>query len=158
MLKALAWSGAICIWLVFCFSPAAATPTASGSIVVDGRTRTFRLHIPPSLSDTVPAAVVLAFHGGGSDGRAMERFTGFSRLADREGFMVVYPDAVDGNWVDGREGLHTAAHREGVDDIAFIAALLDELERRHSIDAKRIFATGISNGGIFSPPIWRTVS
>jgi len=52
--------------------------------------------------------------------------------------------------VDGRQGLHTAAHREGVDDIAFIAALLDELARRHPIDAKRIFATGISNGGIFS--------
>jgi polyhydroxybutyrate depolymerase len=46
--------------------------------------------------------------------------------------------------------LRTAAHREGVDDIAFIAALLDALARRHPIDAKRVFATGISNGGIFS--------
>ena len=150
MLKALARSAATCAWLLFSFFPAAAAPTGSGSIVVDGRTRTFRLHIPPGLGGTVPAAVVLALHGGGSDGRGMERFTGFSRLADREGFIVVYPDAVDGNWVDGREGLHTAAHRKGVDDIAFIAALLDELARRHPIDARRIFATGISNGGIFS--------
>jgi polyhydroxybutyrate depolymerase len=150
MLKLLARFAAIYAWLVLVSVPAGATPTESGSIVVDGRTRTYRLHIPPGLGDTTPAAVVLAFNGGGSDGRGMERFTGFSRLADREGFTVVYPDAVDGNWVDGREGLHTAAHREGVDDIAFIAALLDELARRRPIDPKRIFATGISNGGIFS--------
>ncbi len=138
------------LWLTLVPAPAATVSTASGSIVVDGRTRSYRLHIPGGLADAEPAPVVLAFHGGGSNGRGMERLTGFSGLADREGFIVVYPDAVDGNWVDGREGLRTAAHREGVDDVTFIAALLDELARRHPIDAKRVFATGISNGGIFS--------
>jgi polyhydroxybutyrate depolymerase len=124
--------------------------TVAGSVIVDGRTRSYRLHIPAWLADAASAPVVLAFHGGGSSGRGMERFTGFSRLADREGFIVVYPDAIDGNWVDGREGMRTTAHRENVDDVAFIAALLDELPRRHPIDTKRVFATGISNGGIFS--------
>ena len=138
------------LWLALFPALAAAAPTESDSIVVDGRTRSYRLHIPAGLADAASAPVVLAFHGGGSNGRGMERFTGFSRLANREGFIVVYPDAVDGNWVDGREGIRTKAHREGVDDIAFIAALLDALARRHPIDAKRVFATGISNGGIFS--------
>jgi polyhydroxybutyrate depolymerase len=144
--------GRAAAWLCLALLPAlaATAATESDSIVVDGRTRSYRLHIPAGLADTAPAPVVLAFHGAGSNGRGMERFTGFSRLADREGFIVVYPDAVEGNWVDGREGLRTAAHRQGVDDIAFIAALLDELARRHRIDAKRVFATGISNGGIFS--------
>jgi polyhydroxybutyrate depolymerase len=112
-------------------------------IPVDGRMRTYRLHLPEGLAETPAAPVVLVFHGGGGSGRGMERLTGFSRLADREGFIV-------GNWVDGREGLDTAAHREGVDDVAFIAALLDQLAHRHPIDPKRVFATGISNGGIFS--------
>ena len=152
MLKALTQLASLAawLWLTLVPAPASAAATESHSIAIDGRPRSYRLHIPSGLSDTAPAPIVLVFHGGGSNGRAMERFTGFSRLADREAFIVVYPDAVDGNWVDGREGLRTKAHREGVDDIAFIAALLDELARRHPVDAKRVFATGISNGGIFS--------
>jgi len=92
-------------WLCLALFPTltATAATESDSLVVDGRTRSNRLHIPTGFADTAPAPVVLAFHGGGS-GRGMERFTGFSRLADREGFIVVYPDAVEGNWVDGREG------------------------------------------------------
>ncbi len=138
------------LWLALFPALAAAAPTESDSIVVDGRTRSYRLHIPAGLAGTTPAPIVLVLHGGGGNGRGMERLTGFSRLADRERFIVVYPDAVDGNWVDGRVGMRTEAHRKGIDDVAFIAALLDEVARRRPIDAKRVFATGISNGGIFS--------
>jgi polyhydroxybutyrate depolymerase len=144
------WAGAawLCLTLIAAYPAAARTEVQS--VPVDGRVRTYRLHIPGGLTETTPAPVVLAFHGGGGNGRSMERLTGFSRLADREHFVVVYPDAVDGNWVDGRVDMRTTAHRQGVDDVAFIAALLDDLARRHPIDAKRVFATGISNGGIFS--------
>ncbi len=143
--QAAAWLG-----LTLLAALPAAARTESHRIVVDGRARSYLLHLPPNIAGGEPAALVLAFHGGGSNGRAMEWLTGFSRIADREGFIVVYPDAVADNWVDGRVGMRMKAQREGIDDVAFVAALLDELARRYSIDAKRVFATGISNGAIFS--------
>ena len=49
-----------------------------------------------------PLPAVLAFHGGGSNARQMEQYTRFNDLAAKAGFLVVYPEAVDGNWNDGR--------------------------------------------------------
>jgi len=112
-------------------------------ISVHGTTRTYLLHLPASLQSGHPAPLVLMFHGG--DGRAapMPRFTGFDELADAKGFIVVYPDGLDRHWNDGR-GLSKA------DDVGFVRALIDELEGEHLVDPKRIYATGISNGGFFS--------
>ena len=76
--------------------------------------------------------------------------THFSDLADREGFIAVYPDGLWKNWNDGRAPSVSRAHRENVDDIGFVSALIDAVSMDHRIDLKRIFATGISNGGIFS--------
>jgi polyhydroxybutyrate depolymerase len=108
--------------------------------VEDGR-RTYLLHVPPNVAN--PAPVVLAFHGGGGDGRGMERLSGLSALSDREGFIVVYPDGRNRHWSDGR-GMSDA------DDVGFVVALLDALAKEHAIDAERVYATGISNGAIFS--------
>lgn len=118
--------------------------TVEKSIDVGGVKRAYRLHVPPGYSKEKPVALVLVFHGGGGDGRSMERMSKFSELSDKEGFIVVYPDAVERNWNDGR-GKFTKG-----DDLAFMDALLDALAKEHSIDEKRVFATGISNGAIFS--------
>jgi polyhydroxybutyrate depolymerase len=74
--------------------------------------------------------------------------TGFSDDADREGFLVVYPDGIEHNWNDGRGT--TDAERLGVDDVKFVRALIEELTRTFPIDPARIYATGVSNGGIFT--------
>ncbi len=79
----------------------------------------------------------------------MEPFTGFSILADREAFVVVYPDAIAQNWNDGREAAAIDSQAQQVDDVAFVAAMIHDIESRNRIDAKRIFAAGFSNGGIF---------
>lgn len=141
-------AGRLCLTLLAALPGTARTE--SHSILVDGRVRSYLVHFPSNFADDEPTALVLAFHGGGSNGRAMEWLTGFSRLSDREGFIVAYPDAVAGSWVDGRVGMRTKAHRKGIDDVAFVAALLDKLARRYAIDAGRVFATSISNGAIFS--------
>jgi polyhydroxybutyrate depolymerase len=121
--------------------PAAKYPRAV-TVEVDGRRRTGLLHVPASAHR--PAPLLLAFHGGGGNAGSMERLSGLSALADREGFVVVYPDSIDGHWRDGREwGLSP------VDDVAFVDSLVDAISRVHPVDEKRIFATGISNGGIF---------
>ncbi|MGH9846759.1 MAG: hypothetical protein ACREEM_49295 [Blastocatellia bacterium] len=63
--------------------------TFDRSLVHDGLTRTYRIHIPPSYNPSKPAALVLALHGGGGNGQGMERLTGLTPLSDREGFIVV---------------------------------------------------------------------
>lgn len=111
--------------------------------------REYLLYIPLRAPPDRPLAVVLAFHGGGSRARQMEGLTGFVALARREEFIVVYPEGVNRGWNDGRVAIDIALRRD-VDDVAFVVAILDALAKERAIDRKRVFATGISNGAIFS--------
>ncbi len=126
-------------------TPAPATTTAASaqSILVDGRTRTFRLHVPASLG-AGPAPLVLVFHGRGGSGARMEDTTRFGRLADRDGFIVAFPDGYERSWNDGRGS--ASAERAGVDDVAFARVLIDHLARTYPVDGGRIYAAGFSNG------------
>jgi len=80
----------------------------------------------------------------------MVNLTKFNSIADQEKFIVVYPQGIGKNWNDGRVNEVSQAHQENIDDIAFFDTLLQHLSSLYPVDAKRIFATGISNGGIFS--------
>lgn len=121
-----------------------------GMLVSGGLARTYLLHVPPRYDAGTGWPLVLALHGGGGRGRSMPGLTGLSRLADRHGFLVVYPDGVGRSWNDGREEPDIPAQRQRVDDVAFLAALIDALSRRYRVDAARVYATGISNGGFMS--------
>ncbi len=115
---------------------------------VGGVSRSYYLHVPVDAPADAP--LVLVFHGGGSDsttgGKNMHRFTGFNDIADRDGFVVAYPNSLAGNWNDGRVG-HGA---EDVDDLAYVDAMLDDIAGRAAIDRLRVYSVGISNGGFFS--------
>jgi polyhydroxybutyrate depolymerase len=113
------------------------------SIDVNGTTREYLLHAPANLPAKKLAPLVLVFHGGGGQARNMARFTHFDAVADREGFFVAYPESFNKQWNDTR-GLSPA------DDVAFIRALIEHLARAYPIDMRRVYATGISNGGFFS--------
>lgn len=126
-----------------------ASPSRSREIQLGGRLRTYLLHVPPTPRDH-PLPLVFVFHGGGGDGAGMERLSRFSERADREGFIAVYPDGLWNHWNDGREEAVSRAHRERVDDVGFVSATIEAVSRENPVDARRIFATGISNGGIFS--------
>jgi polyhydroxybutyrate depolymerase len=132
------------------FAPAGPDAAERHTLSSGGRERTYRLHAPASLPADRPAPLVLVFHGGEGDGLSAERLTGFDALADREGFLVAYPDGWDKHWNDGRNVPSFAAYRDRIDDVAFVAALLDDVARRREVDPGRVFATGISNGAIFS--------
>ncbi|HZZ27570.1 MAG TPA: PHB depolymerase family esterase [Pirellulales bacterium] len=125
--------------------------TLEKTIAVDGRQRTYYLHVPPDLSADKPVPLVLVFHGGGGTALGMERYLSrFSKLADQEHFLVAYPEGIDKSWNDGRGDTSTAAARQNVDDLAFVMAMLAAIGQEHQIDPQRIYATGISNGAIFS--------
>ena len=122
-------------------------------IEVDKRPRTYIVHVPPKYDPKKPTPVVLAFHGGGSNAEQMVKFCGLNETADKHGFIVVYPSGT------GRlEKLLTFnggnccgyAMTNKIDDVAFTKALLDDLAKVVKVDAKRVYATGMSNGAIIS--------
>lgn len=115
------------------------------TLLIDGDSRRYYLHLPLGWRRDRPTPLVLVFHAGGGRARDIAPHTGFSRLADREGFVVVYPQGLRGRWNDGR-GFATATH----DDVGFVRALLDTLGRELPIDPRRVYATGISNGAMFA--------
>jgi polyhydroxybutyrate depolymerase len=115
-------------------------------ITVDGRERTFIVQEPKVKKGKLP--VVFVFHGGGGRGINMAT-VGFRDMVAEEQFLAVYPDGWKGNWNDGRNAPSIASQREGVDDVKFVRAIVEYLTSRYDIDRSRIFATGVSNGGIF---------
>jgi len=120
----------------------------------DGLKRTALVRIPPQVDEGRPLPVVLNFHGGGGNAVSQERYVHMDALADREGFIVVYPN---GTGVF-QESLLTwnagtccgVAARQEVDDVGFVRELLDELAGRLPVDSARIYATGLSNGAMMS--------
>ncbi len=122
--------------------PFTAGSTVAGRLASGGQERTFRLHVPRDLR--AGAAVVLVLHGTGGDAASMVSVTGFDALADQVGFVVAYPEALGGNWLDLAHG--GAADR----NTDFAVDLVDAIAATVSIDQRRIYATGLSAGGTMS--------
>ena len=124
------------------------------SFMHDSLKRTFNIHIPPSYDKTVQIPLVIALHGRGANGASMIILThkGFNKLADQDGFIMVYPDGIELNWNDGRmdEEAKDRAHRENINDVGFISALIDSMIKDYNINPKLVYVTGISNGAIMS--------
>lgn len=114
-----------------------------GSLKIGGVERTYVYFVAESVQGRDGAPLVLVFHGHFGTGAGMARMSQFEQVAAEKGFIVVYPDGIKRSWNDGR-GLSST------DDVAFTRALITEFEQRYHVDRKRIYATGISNGGFFS--------
>jgi len=120
-----------------------------------GIERSYVIRVPGDLAngnERIP--LVLVLHGGGGNAENAEKMTGFTDKARREGFIVVYPEGTGRRknrhltWNAG----HCCGHamETGVDDVGFINALLGKLVESYPIDPKRIYATGMSNGGMMT--------
>lgn len=137
-----------------CRETPAGTPTAApGALTIrhGGLVRTWQL-VDPAPDGAGLRPLVLVLHGGGGIGDQMRTLTErqFELLAAREGFLVAYPDAWERNWNDGRENREIAAQRAGVDDVGFLAAVIDQCVRERRADPRRVYATGISNGAMMA--------
>ena len=123
------------------------------TLVHQGRTRTYHVHLPPGHSRNKPVPLVIALHGGGGRGDNMDRSTKgqINREADQRSWVVVFPQGIENGWNDGRK-IYTPKdrRRSEVDDVGFIAKLIHRLHTDFNIDRKRVYATGISNGGFMS--------
>lgn len=112
------------------------------TIKVNGVTRTYRLIVPESIDLKQPVPVLFSFHGFLLDSAEfMSRYSRFAELAEKEKFIVVFPQGLERRWE-----IFLKNNR----DIAFFDELHRSLEKRYNIDHNRIFLTGMSNGAYFS--------
>lgn len=127
-------------------SPIPAGTSANEALRSGGLVRVYRLHVPRGYQATRRTPLVLNFHGHGSAAWKEEALTGFSALADREGFLVVYPQGMVGP--DGLTGWATGPRKDPtVNDLGFVSDLITHLQTLFCVNPQRIYATGFSNGG-----------
>jgi polyhydroxybutyrate depolymerase len=131
-----------------CSGKSAAPLDQTLTVMSKGTTRTAHVHVPASYDPKRATPVVLNFHGYTSNAPEEELLTVMTPKADKEGFIVVYPDGLGGSWNAGT--CCGTSMSTNVDDVAFVADLLDAMETELCVDTRRVFATGMSNGGFLS--------
>ncbi|MBB5438918.1 polyhydroxybutyrate depolymerase [Pedobacter sp. AK017] len=128
----------------------------AGKMNIDNRNRTYLLNLPPDYynnESTVP--LVIALHGTGGSAAQFERDYRFTDQTNRTGFAVVYPEGVRS---DGVLKLRTwnagtcchYAYEQNVDDVKYVRTLIDHLISTYKINTKKIYVTGMSNGGMMA--------
>ncbi|KQY86165.1 MULTISPECIES: PHB depolymerase family esterase [Roseateles] len=132
-------------------------PAKGGLQDIQVQGRKVLVHLPTGYDASKPAPLVLAFHGGGGHAEYMaddEKY-GLQRKADEAGFVVAFPNGYSklpggkfATWNAG--GCCGDARDRNVDDVGFARAVVTAIKGRYSIDAGRVFATGMSNGGMLS--------
>jgi len=122
------------------------------SLIYKGLVRTYLLHAPPGYVNTKPTSLIIALHGGFGSALNIENQSKLSVKSDEANFIVVYPEGIKvlgvRTWNAG--GCCGAAASFGIDDVGFIDTLIKKLSAEYNIDQRKIFATGISNGGMMS--------
>jgi polyhydroxybutyrate depolymerase len=108
-----------------------------------GRDRTYHLHVPGSAGALPP--LLLNLHPLVLNGPGQALFSNMNAAADERGIVVAYPDGVNGSWNGG--SCCGAAAQQGLDDVGFIRAVVEDIAAHGCIDRARVFATGMSNGG-----------
>jgi polyhydroxybutyrate depolymerase len=124
------------------------------TIAVDDLQRRYRVYVPKKYDRANPTPVVIVFHGGGGNPESMVRLSGMNAKSDEAGFIVVYPYGT-GKLEDylltfNGGGCCGYAMHNKIDDVGFTRAMLDDLAKVANVDTNRVFATGLSNGGIMS--------
>ncbi|TGN20495.1 poly(3-hydroxybutyrate) depolymerase [Leptospira idonii] len=121
----------------------------SDKIISNGIDRSFRYYIPKNKKEgQMPLIFVL--HGGGSSGEGMIYLTRLSERAEKDGFIVVYPDGYANRWNDGRGVKHSITDQKNTNDVLFFKDMVQYFRKKYTIDEKRIHVVGLSNGGFMA--------
>jgi len=120
-----------------------------------GLTRTYRVHVPVRYAQSEPAPLLVALHGGGIDAVGDDGFDGLTRASELEGFIAVLPDAYVAPGKGKKPSWNAGnccgdARDKKVNDIGFIEQVVSNVFRQVSIERQRIYAAGISDGGMMA--------
>lgn len=137
-----------------CAASAVGAGNLERSLKVGGKERRYEVHVPPQYKRGNPTPVVLVWHGGGGFPAAVAKQSHMDEVSDKHGFLVVYPAGsgiFSGKLLTFNAGACCDyAVKNKIDDIEFTRAMLDDLARDYTVDPKRIYSTGISNGAMMS--------
>lgn len=144
---------AVLIGILSCGGALANTPEPgdhSRKLQVDSIPRSYTFHIPKGFDPAKPAPVVLVLHGAATNAAITIGWTGMNEKSDQAGFVAVYPNGTgSGPFLTWNSGGRSGRMAEGAaDDVRFIDHVLDDLAKVVRIDPKRVYATGLSNGGM----------
>jgi polyhydroxybutyrate depolymerase len=139
--------------ILFCAGQLCAQTLVEQTISFDNLTRTYLRYTPTQLrSAKIP--IVLVLHGGtdtaqitASDARATARW---KTIAERLGWLVVYPQGVGDQWNDCRQNTLSANPPSTANDVGFLRAVVAREASFFPLDSERIYVTGLSNGGLMS--------
>ena len=120
------------------------------TLTIGEQKRTYLVNVPKNYNPGRPTPVVLALHGAAMNGAMMVWFSGLNKTSEEGGFIVVYPSGTGSGafltWNAG--GFKGRMAQDRADDVAFVGKLLDDLGAVVNIDSKRVYACGMSNGGM----------
>jgi polyhydroxybutyrate depolymerase len=115
----------------------------------DGQNRRYLLHVPAKYDGGKAVPLVLDIHGLTSSDTAQKGLSGWQKKSDEEGFILVHPDGLGNSW-NGGDLCCGSSQSSGVDDEGFMRAIVQKVSERACIDPKRVYASGLSNGGAMS--------
>lgn len=125
--------------------------TLNKSIKHDNKEREYIIHIPGIYNDNTSTPLIFCFHGWSSSSNTIMSYSGFNEIADTAGFIVVYPQgSIFPKY--GKTHFSVGGFTKGspTNDLSFTNALIDSISLEYNIDQKRIYSTGMSNGGFMS--------
>jgi polyhydroxybutyrate depolymerase len=115
--------------------------------------RPYGFKVPPSYDATRPTPLVVLLHGYTSNGPTQANYFGLPDLAEKENFLLAYPDGTRdrmGNRFWNATDACCDFFGSGVDDVAYLDAVVDEVQQRYNVDRRRIYLVGHSNGAFMA--------
>jgi polyhydroxybutyrate depolymerase len=138
-------------------SDAGSTPCTGGTIKPGnstvmiqhgGATRNYIMHVPASYTGKTRVPLVIDMHGSGQSATAQIAASTWGKKADAEGFIIIYPNALNARWNAGT--CCSPSMEQNVDDLGFIRAVVEKTTTDGCIDRKRVYAGGLSGGGLMA--------
>ncbi|MDP3340272.1 PHB depolymerase family esterase [Frigidibacter sp.] len=129
-------------------APAAPSSVAGMQLVemsFQGRPRSYYVYVPRGAQGRGGLSAVMVLHGGQGSGEGIASTTGMTSAADQVGFVALFPNSDGKQWNDGR-----ASTRSNIDDVGFLRAVIADASARFGVDSSRVFASGLSNGGLMT--------
>ncbi|MBH8560174.1 extracellular catalytic domain type 1 short-chain-length polyhydroxyalkanoate depolymerase [Hymenobacter negativus] len=132
------------------FGPAMAQQTVDSQVHSGNLLRHYRLYVPASYQPGKPVPLLLNIHALASNDGFQEYYGDFRPIADTANFLILHPNGVVNGNGDRMWNVFDAPSAGGIDDVAYLSALIDTICARYSVDKNRIYSTGMSNGGFMS--------